>query len=198
MSPMQLLTFYRLAEKLKTTLRHSWLNDGQRQESVAEHSWMMCLLAMVLAPKMKTPLNLEKVLKMCVIHDLAEAVTQDLPVWQGIKNKKEKLKAERVAIIKIFKQLDSETSQGCLSLWEEYEERKSPEALFVKAIDTLDVIAQHNVAPLETWDKNDYHWQLSSLQDAFFDIDPLLEKIKDEIDRWTNEKTKDSQKENND
>lgn len=76
----EILSFLTLAEKLKTTLRHSWTNDPARQESTAEHSWMICLLAMVLFGKTKLQLDQLKVLKMLVIHDLAEAITGDIPL----------------------------------------------------------------------------------------------------------------------
>lgn len=190
LTPQQILSFYKIAEKLKSTLRHSWLSDQSRQESVADHSWMMGMLALILLPKMKVVLNEQKVLKMILVHDLAEAVTTDLPVWEGVENKTEKEISEKKAIREIFGTLDSETSQDLLKIWEEYEDRKSPEALFIKALDTLDVIVQHNVADLETWDNNDYLWQLSPLQNDFFDFDPFLREIKEEIDNWSIEKVK--------
>lgn len=62
--------------------------------------------------------------------------------------------------------------------------------MFVKALDTLDVITQHNLASLETWDNNDYFWQLSPLQDKFFDFDPFLRNVKTEIDKWSIDKVK--------
>lgn len=185
LSPSQLLAFYREVEKLKTTLRHSWLNDGKRQESVAEHTWMMALLALVIMPQLKQKLDQTKVLKMIIIHDLAEAVTADMPIWEGVENKAVKIAAEKKAITKILAHLDEATQQELLHLWEEYEERTSPEARFVKAIDTMDVITQHNVAPLETWEDNDYLWQLSPLQNSFFDVDEFVRKVKDEIDAWS-------------
>ena len=190
LTPRQILNFYKEAEKLKSTLRHSWLSDPARQESVAEHTWMMNMLALVLMPKMKAKLDVAKVLKMIVIHDLAEAITQDLPVWQGLANKKQKLQAEQKAIAQIFGHLDEESRSELTALWEEYEERKSGEALFVKALDTLDVIQQHNLASAESWDDNDYLWQLSPHQDAFFNFDAVLRAIKDEIDQDSIEKAK--------
>lgn len=182
--PNQILAFYKVAEKLKTTLRHSWLSNGNRQESVAEHSWMMSLLAMVLMPHMEQKLDQLKVVKMIVIHDLAEAVTKDMPVWEGVKNKEEKRAAEKTSITTILSHLDTATRRELLELWEEYELRQSPEAVFVKAIDTLDVIAQHNTAPIKTWDDNDYVWQLSPLQHSFFEIDKVLVAVKEKIDQW--------------
>lgn len=187
--PQNILSFYREAEKLKTVLRHSFLSSG-RQESVAEHTWMMLLLAMTLMPKIEKPLDQVKVLKMIVIHDLGEAVTQDMPVWEGVKDRAKKIELERIAMGKMLSSLDSNTKHELLNLWEEYETRESFEARFVKAIDTLDVVAQHNAAAISTWDDNDYLWQLSPLQDSFFDLDPLLRQIKDELDAWSIEKVK--------
>lgn len=190
LTPRQILNFYREVEKLKSTLRHSWLSDPVRQESVAEHTYMMSMLALVLIPKMEVKLNALKVLKMIVIHDLAEAVTKDLPVWQNQAEKQQKIQVERVAIRQIFKHLDEKSSSELMAIWEEYEKRQSEEARFVKALDTFDVIAQHNLASLETWDDNDYLWQLSPLQDAFFDFDVSLRAIKNEIDKDSIKKVK--------
>ena len=187
LDPNNILAFYREAEKLKTVLRHSYLSSG-RQESVAEHTWMMMLLAMVLMPQLDKPMNQVKVLKMIVIHDLAEAVTRDLPVWEGVKDRAKKIGLEQHAMEQMLASLDSRTKQEFLALWEEYETRESFEARFVKALDTLDVVAQHNTAAISTWDDNDYLWQISPLQDSFFDLDPLLRHIKDELDTWSIDK----------
>jgi putative hydrolase of HD superfamily len=185
--PQNLLNFFREAEKLKTVLRHSYLSTG-RQESVAEHAWMMLLLAMTLMSKIERPLNQAKVLRMIVIHDLAEAVTRDVPVWEGVKDRAKKIEHERSAMEKMLASLDSQTQHEFMTLWEEYETRESFEARFVKALDTLDVVAQHYTAAISTWDDNDYLWQLSPMQDSFFDLDPLLRQIKDELDAWSIEK----------
>lgn len=190
LTPQQLLNFYKESEKLKNTLRHSWLSSGKRQESVAEHTWMMAMLAMILLPRMRKPLDGHKVLRMIIVHDLAEAVTQDMPVWQGEKDKKGKTQAEREAITNMLAQLDARSSQELLEVWEEYEIRASDEAQFVKALDTLDVITQHNVTDSNTWDDNDYLWQLSPIQNEYFEFDPFLKEIKKEIDKWSIEKVK--------
>jgi putative hydrolase of HD superfamily len=187
--PQNILAFYQEAEKLKTVLRHSFLSSG-RQESVAEHTWMMMLLAMVLMPQIEKPMDQAKVLRLIVIHDLAEAVTLDMPVWEGVKDRTKKIELERRALEKMLSSLDAKTKQALLVLWEEYETRESLEARFVKVIDTLDVVAQHNVANINSWDENDYLWQLSPMQDSFFDLDPLLRQVKDELDAWTIEKVK--------
>jgi putative hydrolases of HD superfamily len=183
--PQKILAFFKATEKLKTTLRHSWLSDGQRQESVAEHTWMMALLALVLMPHFKVKLDEQKVLTMIIVHDLAEAVTTDLPVWEGQKDKAQKYEAEKAAIAQLFGHLDPETAKNLTAVWEEYEQRQSMEAKFVKIIDTFDVVTQHNAAPLNTWDDNDYLWQLNEMQDAFFNEDVNLRQLKDELDQWS-------------
>lgn len=186
LNPQHILAFYKLAEKLKATTRHSWLSDSNRQESVAEHSWMMGLLALILAPQLEHKLDLQKVLEMIILHDLAEAVTTDIPVWEGLKNKATKFAAEKQAIEGMLGVLEDEKLIAhLLAIWEEYEQRQSLEALFVKAIDTLDVVTQHNAADLSTWDDNDFLWQLSPHQDAFFNFDHYLRQVKDTLDQWS-------------
>ena len=122
--PQNILDFFREAEKLKTILRHSYLSSG-RQESVAEHTWMLLLLAMTLMSKIERPLNQVKVLRMIGIHDLAEAVTRDIPVWEGAKDRGKKIELERSAMEKMLASLDSQTQHEFMTLWEEYETRES-------------------------------------------------------------------------
>lgn len=194
--PEQVLAFYQLAEKLKSTLRHSWLSRENRQESVAEHSWMMGLLAMILAPQVRQKLDMQKVYEMIILHDLAEAVTTDTPVWEGVKDKEAKMVAEKAAMHDLLATLNDDALSGHLfSIWEEYEERQSAEAVFVKALDTFDVVAQHNAADISTWDENDFLWQLSPIQDNFFNIDEYLRQLKDTLDTWSITKAKQAGKE---
>jgi putative hydrolase of HD superfamily len=149
---------------------------------------MMALLALVLAPHAQTKVDLSKVLKMIIVHDLAEAVTTDIPVWEGQKDKARKHQAEQQALQDLLASLDPVIAQELMAVWEEYEQRTSPEAQFVKLLDTLEVVTQHNVAPLSTWEDNDYVWQLNDAQDAFFDTDPTFRQLKDVIDAWSIEK----------
>lgn len=184
-STKQLLDFYVAAEKLKTTLRHSWLNDGKRQESVAEHTWMMSLLAIVLLPHFDQELDERKLLRMIALHDLAESVTNDSPAWENKDHKQQKHQREQIAMNEVLAHLDTSVQQGLLALWQEYEERTSPEAKFIKSLDCFDVLAQHNVAPIETWTDQDFEWQLLADQDAHFAWDKQMREIKNAIDRWS-------------
>ena len=77
-----ILVFLKKAEKLKTELRHSWTSNTQRQESVAEHCWSACLIAILLFKELQEPVDQLKVLKMIVVHDLAEAIAGDIPAFE--------------------------------------------------------------------------------------------------------------------
>lgn len=149
---LEIFKFLNVAEKLKCEMRHSWLSCG-RQESVAEHSWRMGLMVILFAPYLSQPVNLEKCLKMAILHDLAEAEAGDIPVFEAqekeIKERKKVL--ELKAMKNICATLPPSLGDDLFSLWEEYEEKKSFEALFVNALDKIEVHLQHVEAPLSTW-----------------------------------------------
>ena len=144
------LDFLITAEKLKRELRHSWLADGRR-ESVAEHCWMMSLLAILFAKRLDKPINQERVLKMIAVHDLVETVCGDIPSFEDSERKRNKRQNEQDAIQLIREALPPDIGCEVAGLWEEYESRKTLEAYFVYALDRLEVQIQHNLAPFDTW-----------------------------------------------
>lgn len=135
------LAFIKKAEGLKNTLRHSYTSNG-RQESSAEHSWRLCLFVMGCAPWFKE-LNCEKLLRLAVIHDLAEALCGDTPAICR-ENKKVKAARERAALTEICSTLPEELQKEMLSTWEEYESARTDEAILVKGLDKLETLIQHN------------------------------------------------------
>lgn len=149
------MKFMNMAEKLKCTLRHSWTSNG-RQESVAEHSWRMCLMAYALKDKFKD-FDMEKVLLMCLVHDLGEAITGDIPVFYKNKEDEEK---ELEAMDEIAKMLGGNAGQELKELFYEIEEQKSVEARIFKALDKLEVVIQHNEASIDTWIDLEYELNL--------------------------------------
>lgn len=140
----------RLSERLKCELRHGWLSSG-RQESVAEHCWQMAFMAMLVHPHLSRKPNLERTLKMIVIHDLVEAVVGDVPFFEEGDRKLKKQATEQAAIEQLRQNLPAPEGEDVYELWREFEGRQSPEALFVKALDTLEAQLQHNYADIGTW-----------------------------------------------
>lgn len=140
------LEFLQAAERLKTTTRSAWTSAG-RSESVAEHTWRLCLMAMVLAPDIPE-IDLTRLLKICVIHDLGEAIGGDIPApeqarraaagtWTG------KADAERRDLMKLIAPLPDDLRAEISALWDEYEAAESAEARLAKALDKLETILQH-------------------------------------------------------
>ncbi|BEP36739.1 HD domain-containing protein [Variovorax sp. V59] len=135
------LAFLREAEKLKDVLRSGHTSSG-RAESTAEHSWRLCLMAMAFEEEL-AGLDLSKVLKLCVVHDLGEAIHGDIPaVSQHVHP--DKSERERNDLLTLMAPLDDKLRTELLSLWDEYENATSPEAKAVKALDKLETILQHN------------------------------------------------------
>ena len=135
------LAFMKGAENLKNTLRYAFTSAGRR-ESAAEHSWRLSLLVMVCAGDFPE-LHVEKMLKLAVIHDLAEAICGDIPaIYQNNHEKKASL--EREALRELCRPLPERTRREILELWEEYEAASTGEAQCVKALDKLETLIQHN------------------------------------------------------
>ncbi|MEZ2296681.1 HD family hydrolase [Variovorax sp. RCC_210] len=141
------LAFLREAEKLKDVLRSGHTSSG-RAESTAEHSWRLCLMAMAFAEEL-APLDLLKVLKLCVVHDLGEAINGDIPAISQAAHP-DKGARERHDLLTLMAPLQppGEASLGLhgelLALWDEYDAATTPEAQAVKALDKLETMLQHN------------------------------------------------------
>ena len=135
------LAFLREAERLKDTLRSAYTMSG-RTESVAEHSWRLGLLAVVFADLLP-PMDLLHVLKMCIVHDMGEAIHGDVPA--PLQDSLEpKAAGEREDFLTLVAPLGDPIRSELIDLWDEYELGTSPEAQIVKALDKLETILQHN------------------------------------------------------
>jgi len=173
-----MLMFLNLSAKLKDELRHSW-TELDRRESVAEHTWQMAIMAMLLHPYLdeKNSIDLMKVLKMVLIHDLPEAIVGDIPCFQTEISKQTKYENEYTAVKKLQAMTDNaEFGSEIHDLWLEFEESITPESKFVKALDNLEVQIQHNLAPLETWEPIEYELAMTKM-DPFCSYDHFLEKL---------------------
>lgn len=136
-----ILEFLRQAERLKNVLRTSWTSGGQ-QESTASHTWRLCLMALVLGEQFPG-IDQGKLLKLCIVHDLGEAIHGDIPAIYQDANAP-KAHQERVDLLTLVAPLPEATKQMIVELWDEYEAAATPEAKVAKALDKLETIMQHN------------------------------------------------------
>ncbi len=135
------LDFLREAEKLKCTLRSGFTSDG-RPESTAEHTWRLCLMALVFADEFEG-IDVLRLIKLCIVHDLGEALSGDIPATMQTESGN-KSAQERADLERLMRTLHAEKRAEILSLWEEYEAAQTPEAVLAKGLDKLETILQHN------------------------------------------------------
>ncbi len=175
----EVFEFMKASEQLKMELRHSWLSNG-RQESVAEHSWRMSLMLMLIESKIPRPFNYLKALKMTVVHDLVEIYAGDIPVFEfsnSAVGREKKRQNEIAAMNRIVSELNLPIGLEIQNLWLEYEENETKEAKVIKALDKLEAQLQHNQAGLDTWTEIEY--ELTFRLDKYVDFNEDLSNLKD-------------------
>lgn len=145
------LNILHVAEKLKDTPRHCTTSEG-RTESVAEHSWRISLMAFLLRSEFSEA-DTDKIIKMCLIHDLGECFTGDIPTFIKTDNDRD---VEDSLLNQWLKSLPEEISKEMMSLYEEMDAQKTIESKIYKALDKLEALIQHNESPLETWSENEH------------------------------------------
>lgn len=190
MQPAQLLKILRVAEKLKCNTRHCVTSTG-RPESVAEHSWRLALMAMLLTGEFPE-LDLNRVIRMCLIHDLGEAFTGDIPTF--VKTDADSRREDDL-FDRWIQTLPADVRDEWESLLEEMNAQKTGEAKFYKALDRLEAVIQHNESDIDTWLPLEYSLQLTyGAENVRFS--PYLRELKQEIDQWTREKIAASEQKN--
>lgn len=182
MTPTELLSILSTAEKLKCNTRHSWTSTG-RHESVAEHSWRLALMALLLKDEF-ADCDMEKVLKMCLIHDMGEAFTGDIPAFQKTK---EHEATELDALAVWLRSLPTSVGEEFTALFAEMHQRETREAKLYKALDNLEAVIQHNEAPISTWLPLEYDLQYTYGADKV-GFSPYLQTLKAKIDEMTTQK----------
>lgn len=135
------LDFLRAAEALKNTHRSAWTSGGQ-PESVAEHTWRLCLMALVLRDGFPE-VDFARLVQICIIHDLGEAIGGDIPAIHQVPGES-KAAQERADLLQLLEPLPERLRERITALWDEYEAAASPEAKLAKALDKLETILQHN------------------------------------------------------
>jgi putative hydrolases of HD superfamily len=136
-----LLEFLRAAEGLKTTHRSGYTSAG-RPESVAEHTWRVCLMALLLQREFPG-VDFGRLVKMCIVHDLGEVVGGDVPAPEQARRGTAKAADERRDLLQLIAPLDPALQEEITALWDEYEAAQTQEARLAKALDKLETILQH-------------------------------------------------------
>ena len=155
MEPKEFLAFLGRLEKLKCNTRHSWTSTG-RHETVAAHSWRLAVMALLLKNELPG-VDMDKVLRMCLLHDIGEAVTGDIPSFEKTEDNEE---TERQAIAGLLAPLPDGLRGELTELFAEMDALATPEARVYKALDKLEAVVQHNEAPLDTWLPLEYELNL--------------------------------------
>ena len=139
------------ADKLKTVLRQSLITDGSRRENTAEHSWHLALMAVVLAEHAPPGTDLGRVGTMLLLHDLVEIDAGDLFLYSDAAAQARQEEAERAAAARIFALLPPAQAAGLRALWEEFEERRTADARFARALDRLQPMLLNMQTEGGTW-----------------------------------------------
>ena len=182
MKPEELLSVLHTANRLKDTTRHCW-TPGNRHESVADHSWRLALTAFFLRDEFPET-DMDKVIKMCLIHDLGECFTGDIPSFLKSGGDEER---ERSALETWVASLPAPYSVELKTLYAEMDALETDEARLYKALDKLEAVIQHNESDLSTWTENEHSLNLTYAQGNVA-FSPYLTALRQAIRRETEEK----------
>ena len=182
MKPTEMLEILTVAEKLKCNTRHCHTTTG-RHESVAEHSWRVSLMAMLLKPQFPEA-DMDKVVRMCLIHDLGEAFTGDIPSFEKTEAD---VQAEDAAFEHWVATLPEGTREEFSALLAEMNALETVEARIYKALDKMEAIIQHNEADISTWLPLEYELQFTYGEENV-QFSPWFQEFREEINAISREK----------
>lgn len=182
MKPEELIKVLHTAERLKDTTRHCYTSGG-RHESVAEHSWRLCLMAYFMRDEFPEA-DCDKVLKMCLIHDIGECFTGDIPSFNKTDSDE---KTEEKLLCSWVETLPEPYRTEMAALYKEMGELGTVEAKIYKALDNMEAVVQHNESDISTWEAREYELNLTYGADkaAFL---PYLTKLRDALRNETTTK----------
>jgi putative hydrolases of HD superfamily len=149
----QQLAFSRELDKLKGILRQSMLMDASRRENSAEHSWHLATLAILLLEHVEETIDLIRVLKMLLVHDVVEIDAGDTFAYDTVNIATQSEREQRAAE-RLFGLLPDEQGRELHALWEEFEHRQSPESKYANALDRLQPIMQNFYSGGQSWKKH--------------------------------------------
>ncbi len=175
MEGREVLEILKVAERLKDTTRHCYTSKG-RHESVAEHSWMMTLMGYLIKSEFPE-VDMNKVMQMCLIHDLGECFTGDIPSFD--KTPEDEVKEEQLLSAWV-ESLPADISGEMKALYAEMEARETLEAKVYKSLDNLEALVQHNFSDISTWSENEYDLNMTYANDKVA-FSQYLTQLRNEI-----------------
>lgn len=182
-----ILEFLRAAEQLKNTTRNSWTSEGH-QESVAEHTWRLCLMSLLLAGSYPE-VDFARLVKICIVHDLGEAIGGDIPAPEQEAGGG-KAADERRDLLLLLQPLPERLRAEITALWDEYEEARTPEARLAKALDKLETIMQHN----QGLNPGDFDYRYNLHYGAQYTADdPLVVAMREVLDEETEARAREAE-----
>ena len=158
--------FLNEADRLKSVLRATTLLDGSRRENSGEHSWHLALYAMVLADQAAKGVDVNRVIRMLILHDLVEIDVGDVPIHSAggqAHASAATQAAEARAADRIFGLLPPDQASGLRALWDEFEAAESPDAIFAKSLDRVQPVMANLMSGGGTW--VEYQVTAQQLQD---------------------------------
>ena len=182
MEARELLNALHVAERLKDATRHCWTSGGRR-ESVAEHSWRITLMAYWIRDEFPQA-DMDKVIRMCLIHDLGEAFTGDIPSFLKTAADEDR---EETLLANWVSSLPEPYREEMAALYEEMKARQTLEGRIFKALDNLEAVIQHNESDLSTWTENEYELNLHYGEDKVA-FSPYLTALRQAVREDTEEK----------
>jgi putative hydrolases of HD superfamily len=150
----QQLRFVTEIDRLKGVLRQTMLTDPMRRENSAEHSWHVALMALALADQAPPGTDIGRVVAMLLVHDLVEIDAGDLFLYADEAQQARQEEAERAAADRIFGLLPTDQAAAFRVLWDEFEERRTPEARFARGLDRLQPMLENLNVGGGTWQEH--------------------------------------------
>lgn len=179
-----ILDFLRRAERLKSVTRTAFTSEGRR-ESVAAHTWQLCLMALLVEGRFPE-VDFARLVKMCIVHDLGESLGGDVPAPEQVaaaaNGERPKAEAERRDLLELLEPLPETLRAEILDLWDDYEAAATPEARLAKALDKLETILQHTQG--DNPPDFDYRFNLGYGRE-YTDGDPLIVALRRVLDAET-------------
>ena len=182
MEARPLLEALHVAERLKDETRHCTTTKGA-PENVASHSWRMALMAYFMTDEFPE-LDMNKVIKMCLIHDLGECFTGDIPTFRKTQADEDR---EASLLSNWVRSLPDPYASDMTALYAEMDALSSQEAKLYKSIDKLEAVIQHNESPISTWEPHEYELNRTYATDIV-QFSSYLKELRAEILKDTNDK----------